>query len=69
VLRMGEAGEVRVGAGRWAGPGGGPRLSVREGERESALTGGSGRHAGPVSNGFKNNPNLIQTRPNLIQFK
>jgi hypothetical protein len=39
---MGEAGEGREGAGRWPGPRGWPHLSVREGERESALTGGSG---------------------------
>jgi hypothetical protein len=50
---------------------GGPHLSAREVERERgrALTSGCRRRVGPVSNGFKNNPNLIQMCPNLIQSK
>jgi hypothetical protein len=59
--RMGELGEGREGAGKWASPWGGPCLSAREGERGSLLTGGSGRRAVPDSNGLKNNPNLIET--------
>jgi hypothetical protein len=46
-----------------------PPVSERRRERERVPTGGSGRHAGPVSNGLKNNSNLIQTRPNLIRSK
>jgi hypothetical protein len=41
----------------------------KERERGSLLIGGSGRRAVPVSNGLKNNPNLIETRPNLIRSK
>jgi hypothetical protein len=64
--RKGEIGEGReswqVGwPMEWALP-----ISERRRERERALAGGSEWRAGPVSNGFKNNPNLVQTRPNLI---
>jgi hypothetical protein len=64
--RTGEAGEETEGAGRCTSRQGGPCLSVREEEREHALPGESGQCMGPVSNGLKNNPNLIQTCPDLI---
>jgi hypothetical protein len=55
MRRSGSSGSLRSAVpGQW------------EKERESTLTGRSGQRTGPVSNGFKNNPNLIQTCPKLI---